>query len=48
LLFFLRRTRADSNTSTPKPTVAVEFTPVLANVLSLLATVCEVFSASAF
>ena len=53
MLFFLRSTRADNNTSAPKPTVAVELTPVLAKAFSPLATVCEVFwtavfSASAF
>ena len=43
MLFFLRNTKAESSANTPNPAVAVAFSPVLANCLSPLAAVWEVF-----
>ena len=48
MLFLLRNTKADSSANTPNPAVAVAFSPVLANCLSPLATVWEVFWATVF
>ena len=48
MLFFLRNTKADSSANTPSPAVAVVFSPVLANCLSPVATVWEVFWATVF